>query len=565
MNIPFYSYHGLTIKLLTASRAVLSGGLFVFFLCAGADAREKAVVTWYGAAGRVSGSMAVVRVSSHAVMIDCGSFYAEESNDQNTEKEGSGADANAALPFPARSIDAVILTHAHLDHSGRLPLLVSRGFRGPVWCSKPTALFLGELLLSQAKFDTSARAWVYSRRGVKARDNGRPFVTAHWRGDCPWRKNISPSNTVREKGTLRDVERRTGIEISPCRSCAEQEIRPVITLLKPVALDTDIALSRGLNFHLYPTGHIPGAASVLLTAARGGERVRLFFSGDIGSRISALQAPPPPAPPADALWVETTYGGVIRAGDIGRERERFRREVGDAVRGGGIAWIPAAALDRTQKVLFELRLAREEGALPAGVPVICPSPSAKAFTGWYENELRHPGAPPWFRKELYASGRTLLPGGYTDSFRGVKKKIPRPAVLVTTSGMMDKAFSRSLVPVLLPDARTTVFLTGYQAPGTPGGALKKGAARIELDGKSFDVRAAVRVHDIFSGHGDTEDVSRLLSLQSRDAMVVLVHGEPASLIRQQQALGQRGYSRVAVEEGAVAREIPFRFDTAGGK
>jgi metallo-beta-lactamase family protein len=193
-----------------------------------------------------------------------------------------------------------------------------------------------------------------------------------------------------------------------------------------VPFDTPFSVLPGIEGRFHRAGHIPGAASVVLQI--GAERRTLVFSGDIGNALSPLQSPPVPAGPAGAVWLESTYGAIMRGEKAKTERAAFRQAVGDTVREGGIAWIPAFALDRTQQVLWELGQAQRLGAIPASVPIFTPSPSANEITRLYKRAFESDPAD-WFRWPLSlrvpAFPQTVTAGR-------LPANIPMPSILVTS-------------------------------------------------------------------------------------------------------------------------------------
>jgi metallo-beta-lactamase family protein len=238
--------------------------------------------------------------------------------------------------------------------------------------------------------------------------------------------------------------------------------------------------------------------------------------------------------------METTYGNTKRSIDAMMEFKRFKQEVADVVKKGGIAWIPAFALDRTQKVLYLISKAKKEGIIPENIPIFCPSPTAANITNIYQSELDKKEG--WFKSDLYQESNV-----FAYHQQKLPKEIPQPSILVTTSGMMDAAFSDNLSQTLLPNALITVFLVGYQDPGTPGGQLKAGQTSVQWDGKQIEVNANVRDFKVFSAHADAQDLEKWLSNQNKQTTkIYLVHGEKSALFAQKKSLENLGFQNVKV-------------------
>lgn len=514
-------------------------------------ARPEIPVTWYSGAGQVSGSLAVVRAADVRIALDCGALYPAEGD----ERDDPGSQAEQPLPADAVNSDALLLTHAHLDHSGRLPQLVRAGYRHPVYATPATRALLPVMLGMAIRYGAESRDWYWSAKSVNTGKKGT-YVTAHWRPDCPWGMKISAFNRQQRQGSREVVSDTESIELRPCDSCKEIVLAEILRLVQVRAPGQAFPLPGGLSATFLDAGHVPGAASVLLTVPVAGKTERLLFSGDLGNDLSPLERSPEPAPPADRVWLESTYGGETRPKDAAAELERFRREVAEAVGNRELVWIPAFALDRTQRVLFELGRARAEGKLPTEVPIYCPSPSAGAISEIYREELARPSSPPWFRPELYKLG----PPAFPQVIRKIPGTLPRPSILVTTSGMMDEAFSASLLDQLLPFETTRVLLVGWADPRTPAGQLAAGkttVTRQSRDGRdkepprSIGVRATVSRYRVFSAHADMADSLRWLSRQDKLTPVMLVHGEPVQLASRQAALIAAGFLHVGIEKSAA--------------
>jgi metallo-beta-lactamase family protein len=266
----------------------------------------------------------------------------------------------------------------------------------------------------------------------------------------------------------------------------------------------------------------------------------------VGNAMAILQHVPEPFPKVDYLWVESTYGDAERNLDLDAETARFQRAIAGTLNRGGLVWVPAFALDRTQKVLYLIEDAIEKGIISRNIPVYCPSPLAKQVTAIYQNEYDTENYH-WFNADVrnnqsfFPEFKKYLPG-----------KLKYPSVIITTSGMMDNAFSQSLLPKLLDDGRVTIFLVGYQDPGSPGGQLKTGKNEVIWKGETYPVRADVQSFSFFSAHADASDVLMLLQNQSRNSThIFLVHGDKESIEKRKKYLEKAGFKQV---EAAISAE-----------
>lgn len=519
---------------------------FLISSCSANATDDTLNVTVYGAAEQVSGSMTLMEVNSKKFLIDCGLFYPDDGDGSLASRQKAADSKNETLPFNAENIDAVIITHAHLDHIGRIPLLVESGFSGEIFCTQATKDILEVMLISQIRYDNRVRNWVYSKSSIKTGQDGHPYVTAHW-NHCKWQKNIKQTNLQIYKGHRTDAEEKSEVQFSPCKLCAENTLAKIIPRISVRDFNIPFDLDQGIKVTYLYSGHIPGSASVLLEVnPKKGVSKKLLFSGDLGNSVGLLQDGPDPAPEVDALWVESTYGGIRREINAEEELMRFRKDIADALKNEGIAWIPAFALDRTQKILFEVSEAKKSGIIPNHVQVVCPSPSAHEISKLYIEELKNKQN--WFKPEIYLKENVF--SAYSRKFLN---DIPRPAILITTSGMMDAAYSAMLGKKLLPDSSVTVFLVGYQDPGTPGGQIKSGQKFVEWKDEEITVHARVNDYKSFSAHPDARELEQWLSRQNKETTAIfLVHGNLPALEAQKDLLESIGFKNVRIpKEGAV--------------
>lgn len=431
---------------------------------------ETPTVQFLGAAGTVTGSRHLVRAGGRAVLLDCGLFQGPKPLRRRNWDP---------FPFDPRSLDAVVLSHAHLDHSGGLPLL-AKGFRGPVFCTPGTADLLGPLLRDAAHLQEEEAAHA-NRHGYSKHRPALPLFTA-------------------------------------------ADAEAVFPLLHPQPYGEPFPVAPGFAATLRRAGHILGSASVELRVA-GDRPVTLAFSGDLGRRDHPILRGAEPVPEADVVLIESTYGDRAHPPDPAGEVARVIRE---AVARGGAVLVPAFAVGRTQELIWMLRKLEDAGAIPS-VPVFIDTPMGIDVTDLF---CRHPEDHTLDMTELMDAGRcplcckqyhlTRTPA----ESKGLNDRTG-PLVIVAGSGMVTGGRILHHLRRRLPDPRTTVLLVGYQAEGTRGRALQYGAEAVTIFGERVPVRAKVETVHGLSGHADRDDLLAWLGGFARPPRAVYaVHGEP---------------------------------------
>ncbi|MEN8158748.1 MAG: MBL fold metallo-hydrolase [Myxococcota bacterium] len=431
-----------------------------------------AALRFLGGAGTVTGSRFLVTTEHARVLVDCGLFQGRKAlRLRNWE------------PFPVdpASLDAVLLTHAHIDHCGFLPALLRAGFRGRVLATRGT-LELARIVLPDSGRLHEEDALHANRGGYSKHAPALPLYTE-------------------EDGEA------TASRIEPLDFGAETEIAP------------------GVRACFSHAGHILGAASITLTLDGPPER-RIAISGDLGRSGHPLLRPPEPAPAADWMLVESTYGD--RRHDDSEVLDALGAAVAATVGRGGVVVIPAFAVDRTEVVLFHLRALAAAGRIPS-VPVFVDSPMALAALRVYRRAVREG----WdeVRPELRGREEVLEPGEL-DEVRdaGESRALCErqgPFVVVSASGMATGGRVLHHLAVRLPDARNSVLLVGYQVPGTRGHRLLSGERAVKMRGRYIPVRAEIRNLSAFSVHADADElVGWVRQAARRPQLVFTVHGEP---------------------------------------
>lgn len=431
--------------------------------------QRRPTLTFLGAAGTVTGSKFLVETPDARVLVDCGLFQGpQEWRRRNWDR----------LPVEPSSIDAVVLTHAHLDHCGYLPLLTRHGFGGPVVCSRDTAR-LASIVLRDA-------AHLEEEQAEYARDAG---FSKH-----------SPALPLFDS------------------SDAEQ----AISLFRPHDGPEPAALPGGMQVSLHPSAHILGSRFAVLDV----DGVRVLFTGDMGRPVHPLLQPPAPAVDADVVVTESTYGSRLheRGG-----REALAAAVTRTVGRGGVCLLPAFAIDRTAVLLVTLAELREQGAIP-DVPIYVDSPMAlRALEVYRQAFTAHE---PALRPEVLAAHAVLAaPGVHLASTREQSERLnhpDHPCVIISASGMATGGRVLHHLASQLPVRDNAVILTGYQVAGTRGAALAEGARQVKIHGEYVPVRAEVVVIDGFSAHADADELIAWFSTVSPPRTAYVVHGEPDS-------------------------------------
>lgn len=433
-----------------------------------------ATVTFLGACGCVTGSSTLLSWGDTSVLVDCGLYQGDEELEQRNWHP---------FPFPPTSLDAVLLTHAHLDHTGLLPRLVAQGFRGPVYCTRPSRGLISLVLLDSGQIQEEEARYA-RRKGYSRHPDPQPLYTRN-------------------------------------------DARRALKLLQPVPFDEERDIVPGVRFRYRRAGHLLGAASLEVSAkGSDGERRTWCFSGDVGRYgVPILKDPEPPLDPPAALLLESTYG------DRCHPREDPAAALGaiiDETFGrGGMVIIPAFALGRTQDVLWHLSALADAGRLDRQA-VFLDSPMAIDATDLYDRaEAEHDED---LLEVARSGGDPLAPTRFQRCHTADQSKAlngrRQPAVLVASSGMATGGRVLHHLLHRLPDPRSSVVFVGFQAAGTLGRALVDGAEAVAVHGQVVRVHAQVHQLHGMSAHADRDELLRWCqALPGRPERIFLNHGE----------------------------------------
>lgn len=524
--------------------------LIVPFIASSADRPPPASTleyTSYGGGQVVSGSLHLVSFDGDPLILDAGQFM--------------GDDGQGAPGFPGELINripAIILSHVHADHSGRILELVKNGFRGKIYCSLPTRELMPVMLGMSARHSDFGREQFYYSRITQRREQrqGRNTI-AHLFPDCSWGAQVrSPGTVLCSRAELED----RGFFM--CRNCARMEIEEVLKMVEVVWPGRSYRITDRLSADFFHTPHLPGSLMARISNPETG--ATLLFTGDFGSGLSPFLGEQDRVD--RALWaiIEGTYG----PGEKTREpRGEFRRLVGEKVREGKRVIIPSFVLDRAQQVIYEVSRGMAEGLIPEGRKVKVFSPSIEEINRIYSTTFREEQFAPFFSAHYAAEApfdeiTVIPPRGDEDVGYG--------EIASCSSGMADAGFAKEFVKKWAGDPRTVFIFVGYQSPSTVGGQLTRlgeieelilkdgtilrgtvegenvaallvetGAGRravprgniaarraadsVTIDGQTYPVRAEIVQVGSFSGHGTPDQIRDFLAGIEGLRDVLIVH------------------------------------------
>jgi metallo-beta-lactamase family protein len=434
-------------------------------------------LTFCGAAREVTGSMHEITVGGHSYLLDCGLY-------QGRRKEAE--ERNRKFPFPGNQISAVMLSHAHIDHSGNLPLLVHNGFHGPIYTSAATADLCGPMLADSAHLQEMDTMFI-NKRNLRKKTPAAP--------------PIKPLYTT-------------------------QDAQAVVPLFRPVPMHTRTEIGPGLSYTSFEAGHILGSTFMLLDLEDAGKKARLVFSGDLGRKELPILRDPELPPPADYLIVESTYGDRLHA-----PVESVLGELADIVKRtyarGGKMIVPAFAVGRTQQLVLMLHQLIEAGRIPA-FPIFVDSPLAVNVTEVFRKhaELFDEEARKFVMQDEDPFGFSRLRYIRDVNESKALNDLHGPFMVISASGMCEGGRILHHLKNNIGDPRNTVLLTGYQAENTLGKKIEMKLQEVPVFGEMMPLRAEVVKLDALSGHADQHDlIEWIRPLAPTLKRVFLVHGE----------------------------------------
>jgi metallo-beta-lactamase family protein len=418
-----------------------------------------------GATDTVTGSKYLLRSGGQNLLVDCGLFQGYK----QLRLRNWGP-----LPLPSVDVQAVVLTHAHLDHSGWIPLLARQGFDGPVYCT-PATFDLCRILLTDSGHLLEEEAEYLNAHKLTKHEPALPLYTR------------------------------------------EDALR-CLKLFRPVAFGHGFEPLAGVRCRFAPAGHLPGAACAQLDDGR----TSILFSGDLGRPHDPLLPAPVAMDGADFLVVESTYGDRLH--DRSDPAEQLAKVINRTAARGGIVLIPAFAVGRAQALMHLIEVLKERRAI-APVPVFLNSPMAAAATRIYHDHL---GELRLTEAQCQAMGRTVQVVTTPEESRALNAR-HGPMIVIAASGMATGGRVVHHLKAFAPEHRNTILLTGFQAGGTRGASLAAGASTLRIHGEDVPVRAEVAMIDTLSAHADADEIMQWLRAFKRPPRrTFITHGEPAA-------------------------------------
>jgi len=454
-------------------------------------------ITFLGAAETVTGSMHLLEVNGARILLDCGLF-------QGRRQEAF--DRNRHLPFDARELDVMVLSHAHIDHSGNIPNLVASGFQGHIYTTSATRDLCGAMLLDSAHLQESDTEYVNRKR----QRQGQP--------------PIEPLYTI-------------------------AQARESLTHLVTLEYGRTLQVAPGVQLTFYDAGHILGAALTALDVQESGRSYRLCFSGDLGRVGMPILRDPQHVPNVDYMITESTYGNRLH-GSLAQAAQKLCDVVRQTHQRGGKVIIPAFAVGRTQDIVYDLHKLIDSGCLPS-LPVFVDSPLAINVTEIFR---LHP--------EVYDDETTRIlqqredPLGfyrlqYTRAVEESKalNNLREPCIIISASGMCEGGRILHHLKNNIGDARNTVLFVGYQAENTLGRKILRGDKSVPIFGEPWDVRAQIQSIDGYSAHADHDELLGYLKglvADGRLKRVFCVHGDPEACQALAQGIRELGVGDILI-------------------
>lgn len=456
------------------------------------------ILQFFGAARTVTGSKHLLTTErGTTILLDCGLFQGINTDELNQD-----------FGFDPVKIDYLLVSHAHIDHTGLIPRLVRQGFKGPIYCTPATADLCEIMLLDSAHIQQKDLERINERRRRQHRD---------------------------ELDMLYD----------------ERDVQRALKLFRTVGYNETFWLNDEVEVQFTDTAHLIGSAAINLVIHENGLAKKLFFSGDIGRPNDKILPMPMPFPQADYIICESTYGDKLHEPEPDMRSHLLRIVEETCLRRQGKIIIPAFAVDRTQELIYALDQLSSEGRLPI-LPVFVDSPLAvKATNVIRKNEdcfnpeiityIRHDGDAFNFENLRYVSD--VEESKAINNWRG-------PCIIISSSGMAEAGRIKHHIKNNIEDSRNTILLVGYCSPNSLGGALKRGESEVKIFGETYAVKAHVEVMDSFSAHADYAEMLDYLRCQNPALVkkVFLVHGDYDEQLIWRDKLEAAGFRNIEIPD-----------------
>jgi len=433
-------------------------------------------ITFYGATKEVTGSKHLITINNINILLDYG---------MHQGKRSESTKMNKRLPIPTKDIDFLILSHAHIDHSGLLPLLIKNGYSNPIYCTKATEDLIDIMLRDSGHIQEMDVEYI-NRRKIK-------------RGEAP----------VKALYTVEDAQN-------------------VMPLVRGVKYHEKIKLTEDIYFTLYDAGHILGSSQVVLEYKEDKQMKKLLFTGDIGRDKLPIIKDPELIENVDTMISESTYGGRLH-GDITDVGTRFKDIINKTYSRGGKIVIPSFSVGRTQEVVYTLNKLTESHQVPL-IPVYVDSPLSVNATEIFRKH-----------RECYDDETWNMINNHDDPF-GFKKLVyikdveesknlnnsNKPCIIISASGMCEAGRIRHHLKHNISDSKNTIMIVGYMAKNTLGRRIRDGEKEVKIFGDIYPVNADVILFDEFSAHGDQKDLIKHIKIADPKELF-LVHGEETQI------------------------------------
>ncbi len=466
-------------------------------------------ITFHGAAQEVTGSMYLIEINGQRVLLECGLFQGQRAETY---------ERNLHFPFDPRALDALIVSHAHIDHIGNIPNLVKQGFAGNIWCTSATRGLAAYMLLDSGHIQESDAAYVNK---VRARQGEGPVEPLYTSADA--------------------------------RECLKQFVS--------VGLHRPVLVADGVTLTFYNAGHILGSAIVALDLQERatGRNWRLVFSGDLGRADLAIVQSPERLDFADIVIVESTYGDRLHE-PYGEARKKLRDVIRETARRRGKVIIPAFAVGRTQEIVFALNDLEADGDIPT-LPIFVDSPLAVNATEVFR---MHPEE---WDEQVQAflaenTRRNPFDAPQIEYVRDVRRSkqlnyMTQPAVIISASGMAESGRVLHHLKHNIEDPDNTVLFVSFQAQNTLGRRLVDGERDIRIFGEEYHARARIAALEGYSAHADQAELMEWMRAFDRQRLqqTFVVHGEQAASYTLAEKLRAEGLAQIAVPERGQSFEF----------
>lgn len=461
-----------------------------------------------GANKEVTGSRHLLEVNGKKILLDCGMYQGRRSEEREKNKN---------FGFEPSEVDMVILSHAHIDHSGNLPNLVKQGFKGPIYCTHATADLLSYMLNDSAYIQEREAEYLNKKAERKGEELVEPLYT-------------------------------------------EKDVLDTLPLTHAVSYDECITIAEGVTVCFREAGHILGSAISVITVKDqddGGKEKVLVFTGDLGRQNMPLIRDPYQVEKADYLMTECTYGNRLHASILEAEDTLAAVVTKTAERGGKVL-IPAFSLGRTQEIVYSLHKLFHAGKIPENIPIYVDSPLSVNLTSVFRQHLG----------VLDAETQKLFVNEHEDPFGFERLKYIQsvdeskalnnhhgPCIIISSSGMVEHGRILHHLRNAIEDHRNTLLIVGYQAANTLGRKLVEGFKEVKIFGKPYKVKIEVKVMNAYSAHADRSDLLDYATKIKGLKKIILVHGEEQAAEDFKKALEDNGHKDVVIPEFGQTMEL----------